>query len=343
MKIRLRLTQYLAVFGCGVTFLAACNGTAPQSSIEALPNSQILQAPATPFHRILVPDAAKSGIYLSSYHGTSVYGFKSNFKHDHGPMCSVYIGPFRNVNGIAADPEGDLIGPRGSPHSVVVYAGPDLCGPQLGEFSDPFGEPEAAISANAATGTILLADLSGPKHSIIGNIAICTLKSGCTKKLTNPNITGNGSGVALAKNGDCWLTSENAGSTSVAMTYWPGCTGRGEAATGFNSTSVGSLSLDKQGNLVSVDWDGGNAGQLWVYSGCNPACTLVGGPFALEGNPIYGALNATGDTFGTMESGLFGIVDIYKYAPMKLTYEYSFNSGIASAPLGFAYSPALQQ
>ena len=343
MKIRLHLTQSLAVFGYGVTLLAGCNGAALQPSIGTLPSSRILQTPGAPFHRILVPYAATSGIYLSSYHGTSIYGFKSNYEHGHGPMCSVYIGAFRNVNGIAADPEGNLIVPRGAPHSAVIYAGPDMCGPELGKFADPYGEPDAAASANAGTGTILLANISGPHHSIVGNVAVCTLKNGCTKKLTNPNITGNGSGVALAKNGDCWLTSENAGSTAVAMTYWPGCAGHGEAATGFNGTSVGSLSIDKQGNLVSVDWEGGNAGQLWVYSGCNPACTLVGGPFPLEGNPVYGALNATGDTFGTMESGLFGIVDIYKYSPMKLNYEYSFNSGIASAPLGFAYAPALGQ
>jgi hypothetical protein len=131
------------------------------------------------------------------------------------------------------------------------------------------------------------------------------------------------------------------------MTYWKGCTGSGQAVSGFRNSWYGSLSIDKQGNLVSVDVHGGAGGQLWVYSGCNPACTTVGGPFALEGNPLEGALNAKGDTFGTIETALpgGGTVDIYKYTPTKLTYEYSFNSSFAlvSEPAGFAYSPALNQ
>lgn len=259
-------------------------------------------------------------------------------------MCTLYTGQVY-INDIAADPAGNLIVPQGDPSIVNVYRGPGICGPLLGSVSDPYGQPAGAASLNAATGTIAVADVQGPQSSS-GNVAICTLKAGCTRELTNPNITGLAVGIAMAKNGDCWLSSENASFTGTALTYWAHCTGSGEAATGFLNSSYGSLSIDKHGNLVAVDFQGGTTGQLWVYSGCNPACNVVGGPFPLTGQPWYGALNARGNTFGVMETSLYGgTVDIYSYTPTKVAYKYSFASGFAifAAPEGFAYSPALDQ
>jgi hypothetical protein len=341
MKLRLRCAVVTAV---GIAAFAGCNGARSQSPIGVLPVSPPSQMQRLRFHRFLAPEALKADIYVSSFHGTSVLGFKSGDRRGRGPNCLEYIGRNRHLNFIATDPAGNLIVPEGSPHQVVVYGGPGMCGPELGTFHDRYGQPAAAASFDAVSGTILIADIVGPHRGQVGNIAVCTLKSGCTKMLTNPNIIGYGTGVALAKSGDCWLSSERTGSPAVAMTYWPRCTGRGEAATGLQGESTGSLSIDQQGNLVSVDWKGGGTGQLWVYSGCNPACMLVGGPFPLQGRPACGAFNATGDQFGVMEEGLIGIVDIYNYSPTKLTYEYSFDSGIATSdPLGFAYSPASNQ
>jgi hypothetical protein len=333
----------LVLITVATAVVSACNGAGSQSLVGVLPVSPVSQTKFS--HRFFELNAVKAGIYASSYRGTSVIGFTSGYRHGRGPNCLEYLGWNRHVNDIATDPAGNLIVPESAqPHDVVVYAGPGLCGPKLGEFKDHYGSPDAAASFNAATGTILLADIDGPHRRPAGNIAVCTLQSGCTKMLSNPNNAGLGTGVALAKNGDCWLSSFKRGSYTVAMTYWRGCKGRGEAATGFQGSSTGSLSIDKSGNLVSVDWAGGDAGQLWVYSGCNPTCTLVGGPFPLQGNPACGAFDAKGDLFGVIEEGVIGIVDIYKYTPTSLTYEYSFDSGIATSdPLGFAFSPALGQ
>jgi hypothetical protein len=286
--------------------------------------------------------AVKTGVYASSYLTTSIYAFKRGYKQGgNGPICTIYTGE-ADISDIAADPKGNFIVPEGVSNSIVVYGGPNLCGPELGTMSDPYGQPAGAASLNAATGTIVVADRGG-----VGSLAICTLKNGCTKELTGTNIVGYGGGVALAKNGDCWLTSVGVRSIGARMTYWPGCTGSGEDVTGFENTSYGSLSIDKQGNLVALDSGGGATGQVWVYSGCNPACTLVGGPFPVEGNPLEGALDASGHTFGAMETTIFGggTVDIYMYSPTMITYEYSFNSGLASSalPQGFTYSPALAQ
>jgi hypothetical protein len=291
------------------------------------------------------PARAQNGIYVSAYYVTSVYAFKSDYKQGgNGPKCRLFTGQ-EDIIEIAADPKGDLILPEGATDSVVVYGGPDLCGPILGTVNDPYGQPVNAASLDAAKGMIVVANLDSASENV-GNLAICTLKGGCTEMLTGSNIVGDGLGVALAKNGDCWLTSAGRG-VGARMTYWPGCTGSGETVTGFKNSYYGSLSIDKRGNLVAVDYEGGESGLLYVYSGCNPACTVVGGPFVLTGNPLEGALNARGDTFGAMETTVFGggTVDIYKYSPTKITYEYSFNTGVASSalPEGFAYSPALVQ
>ena len=326
------------VLTCAI--LVACGG-----SREFSPSSRIQGQPT---HDVLAPDAAKAGIYVSSYHGTSIYGFNADYKHGRGPKCTVYTGK-ADLNNIAADTAGNLIVPLGKrPYMVDIYQGPGLCGAKLGEFKDPYGQGDAAASINAVTGTIIVANLHS--HGPTGSIAVCTLKNGCTKNLTNPNVTGEGGGIALANNGDCWLTSEDRGLSGAAMTYWKGCAGTGEAATGFENSSYGSLSVDKAGNLLSVDYGSGfgrGSAQLWVYSECNPACVLVGGPFPLAGNPLDGALNAKGDTFGTIETDFpyGGTVDIYKYSPTELSYQYSFNSSFAPVadPEGLAYSPALQQ
>lgn len=297
------------------------------------------------FHRVEAPAAVKSGIYVSSLSDTSIFGFTSRYKHGRGPLCTIYVGHAR-INGIATDPFGNLIVPEGLPYSVAVYAGPEMCGSELGEVADPYGQAASAASLDAATGTIIVGDLV-TKTKAVGNIAICTLASGCTSELTSSNITGPAYGVAVAKNGDCWLVSENPAYTIATMTYWSGCAGSGVAVTGFKNSYFGSLSIDKNGNILSMDYGGGprSQGALWVYSGCNPACKVVGGPFALMHEPLSGALNSKGDTFGVAETAFpyGGVVDIYKYTPTKLTYEYSFDTGFAFDTNGFAYSPALNE
>jgi hypothetical protein len=281
---------------------------------------------------------------VSSFEGTSIYGFKNDYKQGYGPTCTLYTGQVY-VNAIAADPLGNLMVPQSNGNLVKIYQGPDMCASLLGSFNDQYGQPANAASLDAASGTIAVVDIVG-KHNSMGNLAICSLSAGCTQKL-EPAFSGYAWGVAVAKNGDCWLTTENRSFTAAGMTYWPRCNGSGELVTGFRNTSFGDVSVDKHGYLVAVDFKGGAAGQLWVYSGCNPACAVVGGPFPLEGQPFSGALNARGDTFGTMESEFpyGGTVDIYKYTPTKLSYEYSFNSSFApvSSPEGFAYSPELDQ
>lgn len=144
-------------------------------------------------------------------------------------------------------------------------------------------------------------------------------------------------GVAMSRGGDCWATSYNSSGTPN-LTWFQGCTGTGQTATGWNNSSAGGLDIDKSGNLVSLDPGSASA---YVYSGCNPACTVVGGPFALEGAAIYGHVNRQSMALATADYQN-GQVDIYDYdLPKSLTYMFSFNNGLSANDevLGVAYAP----
>jgi hypothetical protein len=322
----------------------AGTGASRTQAVRALPG-WLRGSDERSFRRVGAPESGSKGIYVSAFNGTEVEGFATSGK---GPRCTVDTGKSGSVNDVAADPKGNLIVPLGGAESVTVYRGPKMCGPEVGSFSDPYGQPSDAASMNATSGTIAVANIVGVGSSV-GNIAICTLKAGCTKELSNPNIIGYAGAIAMAKNGDCWLTSDRFGSYYIyppTMTYWKGCSGSGQAVTGYQNKAYGSISIDSHGYLVSLDL--GNYyqdSQLWVYKGCNPNCTLVGGPFPLHGREVYGGLNQKSDTYGVTEyrgaSYPYTLTDIYKYSPTRVTYKYSFRNFLGGeSPEGFAFDPS---
>ena len=293
--------------------------------------------------RPLTPSAGRTvkspdGIYAAGFSSSFVLGYHEPNKRNRRPMCSTAA---LGVNEISVDGSGNLVvpsAPATGVGEVAVYEGPQLCGKSLGTFSDPYGVAADAATANAVTGEIVVANLFVNPSEATGNVAICTLAKGCTKDLTSSTITGKVAGVALAENGDCWATSENSNDTAATLTYFKGCTGSGEAATGWQNAYYGGLVIDKQGNLISIDIA---ESVLWVYNGCNPACTLVGGPFMLEGKSAYGGLNAKGNkvALGDYENSQ---VDIYAYSSTKLTYLYSITSDLFPSDIveGAAFSPS---
>jgi hypothetical protein len=334
-------------------FLAACSGntgsTVPgvggvqsQSrvthAVHAIP--AWLLSPAGIFHGNPMPDKKKKSkglIYVSSFAGDSVFGFTTAGKSS----CSINTGD-EAINGNAADPKGNLILPLGAARTVSVYK--PNCGAEIGaSFADNDGQPSSASSFNAATGTIAIGNITSTATGV-GSVDVCTVSGGCTSNITSSNITGYGGGVLLDTKGNCYLTSENASFTASTMTYWAGCKGSGTAVTGWKNTYYGSITLDKKGNIDAIDFEGGGTGQLWVYKGCNPACTLVGGPFALHGYAIFGSVNKKGNTFGAVEFET-GEVDLYKYSPTKLTYTSSFSSGFSATDEaeGFAFAPSVKK
>jgi hypothetical protein len=286
------------------------------------------------------PDSAHSsyGIYVSEFYSNMIYGYMTPNTSNNPPTCTV--SPASYPNDVASDMGGDLIDPDGGTHSIIVYAGPKLCGKQLGSINDPYGTPSDAASANAKHGTIAVGNIyDGVGYGWYGpgSVSVCTMSGGCTSNLTNSNMY-EVAGVALSTNGDCWADSEDQSGTAW-LTYFAGCSGAGVTATGFVNTTLGGLDIDKDGHLLAID---AYAGQLYVYSGCNPTCTLLNGPQPLQGQSIFGHLDRSSMDFAAADFQ-YGQVDVYKYEATtgKIKYAYSFNNGLTASDIveGAAFAP----
>lgn len=279
--------------------------------------------------------ANSGGIYASEFYGTSIFGYQHRNTANNPPTCSV--GGVGAVNSIAVDGKGNLIDPDGDQRAILVFAGPGMCGSQVGSIADGFGQPSDASSPDAVNGTIAVGNIFD--NSGAGSVSVCTMAGGCTANLTNPNMD-EVAGVAMDNSGNCWASAINSAGTAT-LTYFAGCTGSGQAATGFVNSSYGGLDIDKNGNLVAVS---AFTSQLYVYSGCNPACTLVGGPFTMQGEAVFAHLNKQSMTLCAGDF-LNGEMDVYYYSPASLTYWYSFNNGLSPSldPEGCAYNPRSTQ
>ncbi|MGC1758650.1 MAG: hypothetical protein WA742_04800, partial [Candidatus Cybelea sp.] len=124
------------------------------------------------------------------------------------------------------------------------------------------------------------------------------------------------------------------------LTYFAKCKGAGVATSGYGNTSPGGLDIDNAGNLVAIDTSANNAGALFIYSGCKPACKVVGGPFPLHGEAFWGHLNEKSTAFAAANYTA-GQIDVYKYSTAALTYLYSFSNGLNASfsVKGAAYNP----
>jgi hypothetical protein len=275
------------------------------------------------------------GIYASEFYGDAIYGYPHNNQSNSAPTCEVDVGMVQ-PQGIAADDSANLIVPEGYSNlarQVAVYSGPGLCGPELGFVIDAWGQPDDASSNNAATGPIAVANMYDAGGA--GSISICTIAGGCATNLTNSNMY-EVAAVLMSKAGDCWASGATQTGTAT-LTYFAGCTGAGQAATGYQNQYFGGLDIDKNGNIVSISaFDS----KLYVYKGCNPACTLVGGPYSLQGQSLFGHLNSQSMIFAAADFQN-GQIDVYHYAVSGVTYWYSFNNGLDPSQLveGVAVAP----
>jgi hypothetical protein len=319
----------LFLAGCGARILtppAAADSTAdgPVSVVPQWMHPFMMRTqPAQPFvyddkkHKKIV------GLYAAEFYGPDLLGYIAPNKGNTKPICKIAAA---YVNGFSVDSVGNLVVPNGYPAEVTVYKGPRACRTQMGKFTDTYGQASDAVAGDASTGQIVVGNIeqSGSKKS--GNIAVCTLKGGCTRVLHSSHISYYGGGVAYSKStGDCWMASENDPSFSKAtLTFFKGCKGSGQAASGWKNAFYGGLMRDHVGNLISVDWE---TPAIWVYKGCNPECHVVGGPFPLEGDSFYGNLNGKGDELALGDIA-YGQVDVYSYKPTHVAYLYSFNKGL---------------
>jgi len=334
-------SSYAVALAAVVWVLSACAGgtnLSPAPSVAGAESAAVSLIPvrhldvrvssAKPLSSLL---AEKSGIYVASFGaGASIDGYRNNPRRHPRPFCTVQGA--NDSNGIAVDPNGDLIVPTGGPKQVLVFKGPKMCGPLDGTIDDPWGQPSDAASNDALHGPIAVANVFDTNAA--GSIAVCTRSDGCTTNLTNANMY-EVAGVAMARNGDCWASATTSGGTAT-LTYFKGCAGAGETATGFLNAYYGGLDIDSHGNLVSVSAFDAN---LYVYKGCDPVCTLAGGPFALHGESVFAHLNRAGTKLvaGDYEDS---VVDMYAFGSSGLQYLYSFGSSSGGYILeGVAFNP----
>ncbi|HVR46292.1 MAG TPA: hypothetical protein VMT95_06610 [Candidatus Binatia bacterium] len=280
------------------------------------------------------PAAALKGIYAADFYANTILGYPKNNVANGPPICSE-SGP-TNVNDLATDTIGNLMVPAAFA-GVFVYTGPQMCGRLMATITDTYGQASDAAAVNAATGPIVVGNILGP-----GYVVTCTVASLSCAQLT-PSSQGIGevAGVGMDKNGNCWADAYNAAFTAVVLTYWAGCSGTGVAATGFQNTGYGGVDVDNYGDIITFNWRGTAGSDLWVYSGCNPACTSVSDDSFSNGPAIFGHLGRQSQRL-VVGNYLAIQVDIYAYTPTSLTYLYSFNNGLGQSGdiEGAAYSPS---
>lgn len=324
---------------CGtITILAGCGGAQP---VDAGAMPQAMHVSWRAIFGVPAPDSARSGLYVNDYSGSgsTVYGYRQKNRGNDPPTCTKVV---RYARGVAVDGKGNLIVPQGS--GFTAFRGPRMCGRELAQIGLGWeGNAVDAASANAAEGTIAVASIQD--GSGYGSVQLCTLKTGCRAHLTNSAMNFV-LAVTMANDGDCWAASEqglNMGYVAV-LTYFKGCSGSGETATGYQNTSSGGLDIDKNGNLVSISCSLANCSTpaVYIYSGCKPRCKKIGGPFSLHGTSRYGHISQD-STRLAMADYQFGQVDVYRYGPSAITYLYSFNNGLNSNVVGASYSPRAAQ
>jgi len=279
--------------------------------------------------------SAKSGIYVSESlsSGLDVFGYANNNRSNGPPVCSENAS---STYDLAVDGKSNLIVPEYN--TITVFKGPTMCGQELGSFHTIWDDdyPVDATSPDAATGTIAVGVIQDA-GSGVGSIELCTLKSGCKTNLTNGSAMNLVFAVAMSKKDDCWASS----ATPTALTYFRGCSGSGQSATGYKNPDAGGLDIDKNGHVVSISCSEVSCSTpaLYVYSGCKPKCEKIGGPFSLQGASMYGHLNEDSTRFAAADYE-YGQIDVYRYTPAGITYLYSFNDGLsAGARMGVAYNP----
>ncbi|HEY6485160.1 MAG TPA: hypothetical protein VIX83_02110 [Candidatus Cybelea sp.] len=280
--------------------------------------------------------AGVGGFYVGELLGSELLEYAHKNTGNAPPACT--IGGVSLPQGISSDDQGDIIEPDGGTATVQVFKGRGECGPSLGTINDTYGEPVDASTPNAVSGKIAVANVFDFFGA--GSVSVCTLSGGCSANLSNPNMFAVSSVVMKKGSGDCWASAVDS-SGNPTLTWFAGCTGSGQTATGYQNGSFGGLDIDNKGNIVSLDSVFGTA---TVYSGCNPTCTVVSGPYALQGNAVFGHLNKQSMTFAAADV-INGQIDVYKYHQGTFNYWYSFNNGLSAfnGVEGVTYSPRSRQ
>lgn len=289
----------------------------------------------------IVPEAKKkpptTGIYVSEFGLTDLLGYAADNKANKAPICTVQ--GVSSVNGVAVDLKGNLIDPDGGSGYVIVFKGPGMCPKkQLGLISDTYGQPSDASTPTArptrspSATSWVRARRREACHSAPSKPA--------RVRRTSPTASSTTRAASRCRPAATvgW-TRRRVPPAARRLVYFKGCAGGGAVAKGFKQTYYGGIEIDNKGQLIINDLDGEDT---YIYSGCNPTCKVVGGPFMLKGESFFGKLNAANTDYAAVDR-TNGDVDIYSYTGKAIKYEYSFSKGITLSssivPEGVAQLP----
>lgn len=333
--MRLLISAISATIAIGLTAGCAGNTSGPSASIpnvgaqyraHSVWDDQAPPRVVSVLHSLVLPDKAKklpkAGVYVTQFYGSDILGFAAVNKGNKPAICTV--SGVTSVNDVGVDGAGNLMEPDGGTATLNIFQGPTMCGKNVGSISDSYGQPADASSANAMTGKIAVSNLES--GTLPGSLTICTLAGGCTVQLTNSNIYHAG-GVVMSPSGNCYLNVKTSSAGGADLLYFKKCAGKGVVASGFKSTYYGGMDMDNSGNLVVID---DMAENVYIYKGCNPKCTVVGGPFALKGESFFGKLSQDNSTFTAVDR-TDAVVDVYTYSTKALKFSYSYTNGLEAS------------
>lgn len=328
--------------GMGDAGLHAGNGMVPFHGhyIQLAHHGDIFEAVPHPIkHKkgpfVKPPPGGTRGLYASAFFLTSdnIWGYPKNNSADGPPTCFESTGT--NVNDFASDSKGNLMIPNAF-SGVDVYAPPPTagaCGTLVGDITDSAGQATSAASLDAMNGTIVVGNIGGGSSTGVLTCLLSTLS--CTP-LTSPRL-GETAGVTMDKDGNCYADAFDASTGLAALWVYAGCTGTGTeltSANGFNEPYYGGIAADQRGNIVVISLFNSSfttPSTVTVYSGCiTGTCTVVGGPFALNGESIFGHLGRWNERFATTNLSV-GDGEVYQYTPggTGLTFMYSWTNGMS--------------
>jgi hypothetical protein len=286
---------------------------------------------------IAARSSADKGIYVVDWSSSSSWLLGYDIKNGQikSPPCTVK--GISYVLSVAVDRQGSLVVPNPTADSITVFAGPDMCGADLGSINDPYGSPYVVASNNAVTGIIAVGHFSG------GVISLCKLATlECAATLTNPNMSAI-AGIAMANDGDCWASAWDQNVGASVLIYFKRCSGHGKVATGYQVIEYGGLTIDAHGNLLAIDFGGSGNSAVYTYKGCNPHCTLIAGPLWLVSNEDQGSLNKESTIFAAAGTNTGTEINFYSYSPTKITYLYNFNTLHGRFAVATAFNPRSKQ
>lgn len=307
--------------GISFTLLAGCGGGNPTASPAWLLPSARPHASKT-----------KAGLIYSSSFGENTVDYYRKSTGPNNPIAGNLSGSFANPEGIGVDREGDVYVANSDDENILVYAAgsssPTSTLVDNNEFPD-----DVTV---APDGTVYVSNAFGPIGASGDVVVYASGASNPKATLVDADFY-HVMGVGLDKRGDLYVAcnaSQGIGSGTVVW-FKPGSSqGR---PTHIKLGAAGGVGFDGAGHLLVIDQE---VPSLNVYDIGNAKPIHE---FTLPGTSLYFAFNRDSSALYLADYAN-GAIDVYRYAPAKLTRINKITNGMSSSSdnIGIADTPVQQ-